>query len=494
MGPSQVYRTSLALLTDFYQLTMAAAAWKSGVAGKEAVFHLSFRRNPFEGGYAVAAGLEDAVDLVLHHGFTEDDRAFLAGQRGSDGKPLFEAAFLDWLGAARLDVDVDAVPEGTVVFPHEPLLRVRGPVVPCMLLETPLLAIVNFQTLIATKAARTVLAARGGPVVDFGLRRAQGIDGALSASRAAYVGGVAATSNVLAGKLYGIPVKGTHAHSWVMLFDDELEAFMAYARAMPANTILLVDTYDSLEGVRRAVEVGRWLAQQGRRLAGIRLDSGDLAWLSQQARGMLDEAGLSDAAIVASNELDEHVIQALQDQKAAIGIWGVGTRLVTGWGEPALGGVYKLSAVRDGPDEPWSYRVKLSEQLAKTTVPGIQQVRRYHDAGGFLGDVLFDTGIGLPPSPEMVDPLDFTRRRIIPEGTPHEDLLVPVLRGGAPVRKAPPLAEVRARAADQLGRFHAGVKRLVHPHAYPVGLERGLYDLRTRLILEARQRVPRRSR
>jgi len=494
MGPSQVYRTSLALLTDFYQLTMAAAAWKGGVAGKEAVFHLSFRRSPFEGGYAVAAGLEDVVDLVLHHGFTPDDLAFLAGQQGSDGKPLFEPAFLDWLAGAKLDVDVDAVPEGTVVFPHEPLLRVRGPVVPCMLLETPLLTVVNFQTLVATKAARTVLAARGAPVVDFGLRRAQGFDGSLSASRAAYVGGVAATSNVLAGKLYGIPVKGTHAHSWVMLFDDELEAFMAYARAMPANTILLVDTYDTLEGVRHAVEVGRWLAREGHRLAGIRLDSGDLAWLSQQARKMLDEAGLADAAIVASNELDEHVIQALQDQQAAIGIWGVGTRLVTGWGEPALGGVYKLSAVRDGPDEPWIYRVKLSEQLAKTTVPGIQQVRRYRHADGFLGDVLFDTLLGLPPAPEMVDPLDFTRRRVIPEGTPYEDLLVPVLRGGAPVWTAPPLASVRARSAEQLERFHSGVKRLVHPHAYPVGLERNLYDLRTRLILEARQRVPRRSR
>ena len=494
MGPSQVYRTSLALLTDFYQLTMAAAAWKGGVAGKEAVFHLSFRRNPFEGGYAVAAGLADAVDLALHSRFTPDDLAFLAGQRGEDAKPLFEPAFLDWLGELKLDVDVDAVPEGTVVFPHEPLLRVRGPVVPCMLLETPFLDILNFQTLIATKAARTVLAAGGGPVVDFGLRRAQGIDGALSASRAAYVGGVAGTSNVLAGKLYGIPLKGTHAHSWVMLFDDELTAFRTYARAMPSNTVLLVDTYDTLEGVRHAIEVGRSLKQEGHRLAGIRLDSGDLAWLSQQARKMLDAAGLVDTAILASNELDEHVIHALRDQKAAIGIWGVGTRLVTGWGEPALGGVYKLSAVRDGPGHPWSYRVKLSEQLAKTTVPGIQQVRRYRHDEGFLADVVHDVDLGLPPSPEMVDPLDFTRRRVIPEGTPYEDLLVPVLRGGEPVWTEPPLVEVRARAAAQLERFHAGVKRLVHPHAYPVGLERHLYDLRTRLILEAREAVTRRSR
>ncbi len=487
MGPSQVYRTSLALLTDFYQLTMAAAAWKAGVAGKEAVFHLSFRKNPFEGGYAVAAGLEDAVDLLLHHAFTADDLAFLAAQVGSDGKPLFEPGFLDWLARLRLDVDVDAVPEGTVVFPREPILRVRGPIVPCMLLETPLLALVNFQTLVATKAARIVLAAGGAPVVDFGLRRAQGLDGALSAARAAYVGGVAGTSNVLAGRLYGIPVKGTHAHSWVMLFEGEREAFRAYADAMPANTVLLVDTYDTLQGVRNAIEVGRELARDGHRLAGIRLDSGDLAWLSQQARALLDEAGFRDTAIVASNELDEHVVHALVDQNAAIGIWGVGTRLVTGWGEPALGGVYKLSAVRDGPGRPWTHRVKLSEQLAKTTVPGVQQVRRYRHEEGFLADVIYDEETGLPPEPEIVDPLDFTRRRVIPAGTPHEDLLVPVLRAGVPVWKAPPLEEARARTQAQLAGFHAGVKRLVNPHSFPVGLERGLHDLRTRLILDARK-------
>jgi nicotinate phosphoribosyltransferase len=492
MGPSQVYRTSLALLTDFYQLTMAYAAWKGGVAGKEAVFHLSFRRNPFEGGYAVAAGLEDAVDLLLHSRFTEDDLAFLAGQVGADGKRLFEPAFLAWLGELEPEVDVDAVPEGTVVFPHEPLLRVRGPIVPCMLLETPLLAIVNFQTLVATKASRIVLAARGQPVVEFGLRRAQGIDGGLSASRAAYVGGVSGTSNVLAARLHGIPVKGTHAHTWVMIFDDELEAFQAYAKAMPANTVLLVDTYDTLDGVRHAIEAGRWLKAQGHRMAGIRLDSGDLAWLSQQARRLLDEAGLEDTVILASNELDEYVITALHDQKAAIAVWGVGTRLVTGWGEPALGGVYKLSAVRDGPGAPWEYRVKLSEQLAKTTIPGILQVRRFRYEGGYVADVIHDVDLGLPASPEMIDPLDHTRRRVIRAGTPGEDLLVPVIRAGTPVWTPPPLSEVRARTLSELSRFHSGVKRLVHPHGYPVGLERGLHDLRTRLVLEARQASARR--
>jgi len=487
MVPSRIYRTSLSLLTDFYEITMAYAAWKGGIASKEAVFHLSYRRNPFGGGFAVAAGLADAVDQVLHQRFEADDLGYLAEQRGNDGKPLFEPAFLDWLGALRFDVDVDAMPEGTAAFPQEPLLRVKGPVVPCMLLETPLLAIVNFQTLIATKAARVVLAAQGQPVIEFGLRRAHGIDGALAASRAAYIGGCAATSNVLAGKLHGIPVKGTHAHSWVMLFDDELESFLAYARALPANCVLLVDTYDSLRGVARAIEVGRWLRERGHRLAGIRLDSGDLAYLSVKARQLLDEAGFQDAAIMASNELDEEIVQSLKvEQGAAIGVWGVGTRLVVGWGDPALGGVYKLSAVRDGPGAPWKYRVKLSEQAAKTTVPGVLQVRRFEKEGGYLADVIYDEEQGLPAGPEMVDPLDMTRRRSVPAGTPGEDLLVPVLRRGEPVWQAPPLEGVRERAREQLSRLHAGIKRFVYPHQYPVGLERGLYDLRTRLVLAGR--------
>jgi len=485
MVPSERYRTSLALLTDFYEVTMAYAAWKGGMADREAVFHLTFRKSPFGGGYAIAAGLADALDHVLHQRLGSEDLAYLAEQRGGDGKPLFEPAFLDWLSRMPVDVDVDAMPEGTAVFPQEPLLRVKGPVVPCMLLETPLLTLVNFQTLIATKASRVVQAARGEPVVEFGLRRAQGIDGGLSASRAAYVGGCASTSNVLAGRIYGIPAKGTHAHSWVMLFDDELESFFTYARALPANCVLLVDTYDSLRGVRRAVEVGRWLRERGHRLAGIRLDSGDLAYLSVEARRLLDEAGLRDAAILASNELDEEVIQSLKDQGAAITVWGVGTRLVTGWGEPALGGVYKLSASRE-PGAPWKRRVKLSEQAAKTTIPGILQVRRFSHPAGFLADVIYDEEMGLPQAPEMVDPLDMTRRRVIPAGTPGEDLLVPVVRRGRAVRESPPLVEIRERTLAQLSRLHAGIRRFVNPHQYPVGLERGLHDLRTRLVLEGR--------
>jgi nicotinate phosphoribosyltransferase len=362
--------------------------------------------------------------------------------------------------------------------------------VPALLLVSALLAIVNFETLVATKAARVCLAAEGQPVLEFGLRRAQGIDGALSASRAAYVGGCAATSNTLAGKLFGIPVKGTHAHSWVMIHGDEREAFDAYARAIPGNCVFLVDTYGSLDGVRHAIEAGRWLREQGKALVGIRLDSGDLAWLSVEARRMLDEAGFPEAAILASNELDEIIIRSLKDEGARITVWGVGTRLVTGQADGALGGVYKLGAVRDGPGAPWTRKVKVSEQAAKINIPGILQVRRLEDADGRAqADVIYDELLGLPARAVMVDPLDPTRRREILEDTRGEDLLVPVFRGGHQVYRPPPLDEVRARTFAQLARFHGGVKRFVNPHRFPVGLERGLNDLRTRLVLEARRVV-----
>ncbi len=484
--PSQLYRPSLALLTDFYELTMAHAAWKEGIAGREASFVLSFRKNPFQGGFSVAAGLELAMDLVEHWRFAPDDLAFLAVQRGADGEPLFDRGFLDLLAGLEMTVDVDAVPEGTVVFPHEPLVRVTGPILPCLLLETAVLAVVNFETLIATKAARVCLAAGGEPVIEFGLRRAQGIDGGLSATRAAYVGGCHATSNTLAGKLWGIPVRGTHAHSWVMLHDSELEAFMAYARAFPGSCVFLVDTYGTREGLEHAIATARWLRAQGKELAGVRLDSGDLAWLSQEARRMLDEAGFPKVSILASNELDEHVIESLRDQGARITVWGVGTRLVTGHSDGALGGVYKLGAVRDSKGAPWKPRLKVSEQLDKTTIPGVLQVRRFSQDGEFSADAIFDEALGIPSPCLIVDPADPLRRREIPQGTAGEDLLVPIFRGGKRVYVPPPLQDVRARTGAQLARFHAGVKRFLNPHGFPVGLERRLHELRARLVLEGR--------
>jgi nicotinate phosphoribosyltransferase len=482
---ADVYRPSLALATDLYQLTMAQAYVSSGRGETEAVFHLFFRRNPFEGGFAVACGLARALDYLESYRFEPQDLEYLATLAGNDGRPLFQPSFLDQLGSLRLACDVDAVPEGTVVFPYEPLLRVRGPILHAQLVETALLNQVNFETLIATKAARVCLAARGDPVIDFGLRRAQGLDGGLSASRAAAVGGCVATSNVLAGRLLGLDVKGTHAHSWVMAFEDEAGAFEAWAQAQPNNCIFLVDTYDTLDGVRHAAQAGLRLRERGHRMIGIRLDSGDLAYLSIEARRILDEAGLADALIVASNDLDEHTIASLKEQGARIDTWGVGTRLVTGGDQSALGGVYKLGAVRE-PGGAWQHRVKLSEQAAKTSNPGVQQVRRFSGPSGFLADVIYDEEQGLPPEPVIVDPLDPTRRKRVAAGTPAEDLLLPMMRAGRPCHEHAPVEQARERVHEQLASLHPGIRRFVNPHQYPVGLSLALHELKTRLILEAR--------
>ncbi len=480
-----VYRSSLALLTDLYQLTMAYAYWKTGLGRRQAVFHMFFREKPFGGAYAVACGLATLVELIENFRFEPMDLEYLAGLKGNDGRPLFEPSFLDFLAQFRWTLDLDAMLEGTVVFPQEPMVRVQGPLLEAQLLETPLLNIMNFQTLIATKAARVVQAARGEPVLEFGLRRAQGIDGAISASRAAYLAGCAATSNVLAGRLFGIPVRGTHAHSWIMCFESELDAFQAYAQVMPNNCIFLVDTYDSLEGVRHAIQVGQWLRQQGYRLVGIRLDSGDLAALSIRARQMLDEAGFTDAVIVASNDLDEFLIENLKLQGANICIWGVGTRLVTGFGQPALGGVYKLSAIQDAQGQ-WRDTIKLSEQTAKVSCPGILQVRRFTRQGEAMADGIYDIRSGLPTPCTLIDPIDITQRRSIPADTEGEDLLVPIFRQGQRVLDLPDLESARRRCQEQLALLPPTVRRFVNPQTYFVGLEESLFDRKTQLLLKAR--------
>lgn len=476
---------SRALLTDLYQLTMAYGYHRAGIAQTEACFHLSFRNNPFDGGYAIAAGLALAVEYLEGLRFSDADCAYLAQQTGNDGMPLFSAEFLEHLGDMRFELDVHGVPEGTVVFPGEPLLRVCGPIDQCQLVETPLLNIINFSTLIATKAARVCMAAEGDPVVEFGLRRAQGPDGGVSASRAAYIGGCAGTSNTLAAMRFGIPATGTHAHSWVMAFDSEPEAFAAYVDALPNNATLLVDTYDTLEGVRNAVEAGRRLRASGHRLAGIRIDSGDLAWLAKRAREILDDSGFEDTKVVASNELDEYLIESLKEQGAPIDLWGVGTRLVTAEGQPALGGVYKLSAIRK-PGGDWVPRIKVSEQTAKITTPGLQAVRRFSADGVFVGDMIYDEND--PPCGEcmMVDPADPTRRTSFAAGHESEELLVPVFEQGGRVYEAPPISASRLRTAEQLEKLDASHKRFLNPHRYKVGVERRLHALRTRLIMEAR--------
>ena len=477
------------LLTDLYQLTMAQGYWLKGMQNRGAVFHLFFRQNPFGGGFTVVCGIEDAIQYVLDCWFTEEELTYLASLQGNDGRPLFRESFLEFLAQFRFRGHIYGVREGTVVFPHEPLLRVEGGLLECQLLETGLLNLIGFPTLVATKAARVCLAAGGDPVVEFGLRRAQGVNGAMSATRAAYIGGCVATSNVLAGKEFGIPVRGTHAHSWVQAFGDELTAFRAFAEAMPNNCVLLVDTYNTLEGVQRAIQVAKELKAKGGRLVAIRLDSGDLAWLSRQARRMLDEAGLQEVRIMASNDLDEYIIASLKEQKAAIDLWGVGTRLVTAFDQPALGCVYKLGMIEEA-DGRWRPCLKLSEESAKVTIPGRQQVRRFLQDGEYIADAIYD--VNRPPigSWHIVDPADPIRRKRIPDEAEGRDLLHPLVQEGQRVVEPEPLEHIRERCRTELARFHEGIKRFVYPHRYPAGVERGLFELRQQLIEELRGNHP----
>jgi len=485
---SGLYAPSLSLVTDLYQLTMAYGYWQQGLQDREAVFHLYFRKAPFQGGYAVAAGLALAVDWVEHLHFSDDDLAYLASLRGSKGTAMFSGEFLEYLRQLKFSCDIDAVAEGTVVFGNEPLLRVRGPLLQAQLLETALLTLINFQTLITTKAARIREAA--GPtdqILEFGLRRAQGFDGGLGASRAAYLGGADATSNVLAGQRYGIPVRGTHAHSWVMSFADEVQAFSAYAQAFPDDSVFLVDTYDTLDGVRQAIKVARDMRAKGHELAGIRLDSGDLAYLSREARAVLDEAGFTNTRIVASNDLEENLITSLKQQGARIDTWGVGTQLVTAYNQAALGGVYKLAALRKPDNSGWDFTIKLSEQVAKTSIPGILQVRRYlNEHSKPRADMMYNTAESLPEQLTIVDPADLTRRLAIKPDTKYRELLEPVFRQGKRVLDLPTLAESRAHAQREVQSLDPSIRRFLNPHVFPVGLEMTLNDYRTQLILEKR--------
>ncbi len=483
---SKIYKDSLALLTDMYQLTMSYGYWKTGLDRKEAVFHLFFRRAPFHGGFTVVAGLEAVVDYLQNFRFDPTDLDYLKSLANIDGKRVFPDDFLNYLAKMKFSCDIDAMPEGTIVFPYEPLLRIQGPLIQCQILESPLLNLINFPTLIATKAARVRIAAKDDQILEFGLRRAQGIDGSLTASRSAYIGGCNATSNVLAGKLFGIPVRGTHSHSWVMVFDDELESFQTIAENMPANTLFLVDTYDTIEGVKKAIEVGKWLKRHGKTLKGIRLDSGDLTYLSIKSRKMLDAAGFQDAVIVASNELDESLISELKRQGAQIGVWGVGTNLVTSKDQPALDGVYKLSALRDA-GEPWKYKLKLSEQMVKVSNPGILQVRRFQSKNTNVADMLYDINANLNHTTAcLVDPLDPTRQKTLKKDLHGEDLLVPIFRKGQCVYKLPLLEKIREKTLQELEKFHSGIKRFMNPHEYVVGMEKSLYDLKIALIKNIR--------
>ena len=476
-----------AMLTDLYQITMAQGYLDHGMADTRACFHMYFRSYPFKGGYAVACGLDQLAELVETYRFSDEDIAYLSALPAPGGGKLFTDDFLQHLATFTLSVDIDAVPEGTIVFPNEPLVRVTGPIMECQLIETPLLNCVNFETLVATKAARVCQAA-GTPVAEFGLRRAQGAAGGVWASRAAIVGGCASTSNVLAGRMFNIPVSGTHAHSWVMSFPDELTAFRAYAQTFPKNCVLLVDTYDVEQGIRNAITVGLEMRERGERLTGIRIDSGDLAWLAKMARRMLDEAGLTDCGIVLSNDLDEHTIRSIKQEGAQVMSWGVGTKLACAYDQPTLGGVYKLSATKQGEDGEWVDHIKISESVQKLTTPGVLDVRRYYDEKGHIaGDMVFDTKAEICDDQVIVDPYDALRRKKL-EGKRYETLLKPLARAGkcvlpAELRNA---MAARTRAAEGLQTLDETQKRLLNPHTYPVGLERGLFERRRNLVAQMR--------
>jgi nicotinate phosphoribosyltransferase len=477
-----------ALTTDLYEVTMACGYWKAGVSHHEAAFHVTFRHNPFGGQFTVACGLATAIDFLRTFHFTEGEIDYLASQRGNDGKPLFDSDFLDYLRRLLLACDIDAVPEGTLVFPNEPLIRVCGPIIECQLLETALLTILNFQSLIATKAARVCLVAENDTVIEFGLRRAQGVDGGLSAARAAYIGGCAGTSNLQAGQRYGIPVSGTQAHSWVTFFDSETEAFEIYAEAMPNNCVFLVDTYNSLDGARHAIDVAHKLRRTGHEMIGIRLDSGDQAALSIETRRMLDRAGFTNAKIVCSGDLDEFAIAEMKRRRAKIDIWGVGTKLTTGQPDAALGGIYKLAAVRK-PGEQWQDRMKLSDDPAKTSYPGLLQVRRFHQSDGrFIADAIYEVDHAVSEPCIIVD-LATGKATEISSKTKYADLLVPIFRGGELVYRTPTIDASREHAREQLSCAPPEILKLHKPKPYKVALEKSLHELRSKLITRLRQQL-----
>ena len=464
----------LPLLTDFYALSMANAYFMHGRSEEVAVFDYFFRRVPDGGGYALFAGLEQLLHYIENLRFSADDVAFLRAKGG------FDEGFLRYLQDFRFSGDVFAVREGTAVFPSAPLLSVRAPLPECQLLETFLLLTLNHQSLIATKAARMVGAAEGRAVLEFGSRRAHGADAAMFGARAAYIGGVAGSANTAAEQVFGVPALGTMAHAFVQSFADEYSAFLAYAQCYPDHTTLLVDTYDTLKsGVPNAIRVHEeYLAPRGHALRGIRLDSGDLAYLSRRAREMLDAAGLQECRIVASNALDEYLIRDLLHQGAAIDVFGVGERLITARSEPVFGGVYKIVALQEG--DALVPKIKLSENVAKTTTPGFKQLFRFYDGEGMaIADVvaLHDEVIDEREPYLLFDPQHVWKRKEVRDFR-VEAMLQPVMRQGRRCGASPTLEEVRSHARRSLDTLWPEVRRLDNPHGYYVDLSQKLWQLK----------------
>jgi nicotinate phosphoribosyltransferase len=462
-----------ALLTDLYELTMAAGYLAQGKSSDTATFELYFRHNPFHGGYTIAAGLESAVRAILESSFSAEDLAYLGSLNTSSGLPLFTPEFLDFLQKFHFSGTIRAIPEGTVVFPNEPLVQVSGRIIECQIVETILLCHINYQTLVATKAARMWEASNHGSIVEFGLRRAPGPDGALSACRAAFIGGVESTSNVLGSALLKMPTRGTHAHSWVQSFPSELEAFRSYAGTFPDDCVLLVDTYDVLKsGIPNAIRVGRELERSGHRLSGIRIDSGDLAFLSKEGRELLDRSGLPYVKIVASNELDEFIISEVMAQGGRIDVWGIGTNLVTGGGAGggALGGIYKMVEHNGRP------KIKLSSNPEKMTNPGAKTIVRFYDSEGLMeADAL---ACGPQDFQEqgvlIIDPNNPLRRKKV-NPSHSESLLKDIVVQGRCVYSFPSMNVIRERRREQLAHLHESHRRLHNPHEYKVGLTHTLW-------------------
>lgn len=476
---------NLTLLTDFYQLTMMQGYYKNNQADKLAVFDLFYRVNPFGNGYAICAGIEQAVRFIENLCFTDNDIAYLNSLK------IFEPDFLEVLKTLRFTGEIYAIPEGSVMFANEPVLRVKARLIEAQLVETALLNIINHQSLIATKAARVCYAAEGAPVLEFGLRRAQGPDAGTYGARAAVIGGCVGTSNVLAGQMFGVPVKGTHGHSWVMSFDDEYSAFKAYADCFNDSLTLLVDTYDTLKsGVPNAIRVFNEKKAQGSlpKNYGIRLDSGDLAYLSKKSRKMLDQAGFYDAKITASSDLDEHLIQTLKLQNAAIDIWGVGTNLITSQDCPSFGGVYKLSAIETAPGV-LTPKLKISENPDKVTTPGVKKIYRFYDkeTGKIKADLITLENETILDNEDITifDPKATWRRMTLKAGEfTVRELLVPVIVNGKTVCKLKSIAELRDYCKSELDTLWDEYKRLVNPHILPVDLSLKLYNLKEKMMNE----------
>lgn len=474
---------NLTLLTDLYELTMMQGYFENEDVNQTVIFDMFYRNNPEGNGYAICAGLEQLIDYVKNLHFAEDEIDYLKSLG------IFKPAFLAYLRDFRFTGDIYAIPEGTVIFPREPLVKVIAPIMQAQLIETALLNIINHQSLIATKTARIVRAAQGDGVMEFGCRRAQGPDAAIYGARAAIIAGCVGTSNVLCGQMFHVPVSGTHAHSWIMSFPDELSAFRAYAKLYPDACILLIDTYDTLDsGLPHAIQVFKELREQGihPKRYGIRMDSGDLAYLSKKVKAALDAEGFTDAIISASNDLDEGLIGSLKAQGATINSWGVGTNLITSKDCPAFGGVYKLAAIWNEPEQRFEPKIKISENAEKITNPGDKKIYRIYDAQGMIvADLiaLADEEFSSNDPLLLFDPIETWKKTLLPGGSySMRELLVPVFRKGDCVYESPSVKEIQNICRRELNTLWEESKRFEYPHQTYVDLSRKLWNLKNNLL------------